>query len=656
MTTVYSYIRFSSTKQIKGDSLRRQTELAKEFCKRNNHTLANLTLQDLGISAFKGMNRHKGALKTFLSAVEEGTIQKGSILLVENLDRLSREGIADAVSLFVQILNSEIKIAVLSPSEKLYSKANVNDIAGILEPLMSFHLANEESKKKSDRLSAAWNNKRKRAANGEKFNARCPSWLEFIDGSFKKREGWQAIPYMFQRSVDGIGQQQLLKELQKKYKPLGRSERWNSSFIQKVLSDRSVLGELQPMTVNERGERVPVGDVLTTYYPKVVSENLFYRSQVAKQSRQKQKGPNSKFINLFTGLIINENDGGTMHVQSSPSNKKGMNRVRRLVSYRHKCGEKEACPLTIEYDLLARAVLSYLSEINPAGLNTKGADQSVITAKEQERDGLLLRLKQLQASLEDPEIGNLPTIIKAVASTESKLQLLQSEIEALKQNLHKENPIIETQDLVAVISEAKGKEKQNKLLKLKSLIADLIESISIRPEKFKNRIVAIVQINFSDGGHKHIFIGDEIISGQSSQHLPTSPMPELDLRSPRSSHWSLIPILEEIHGRPETIPDTIPDNVRGAADMWLKIQRNEKSHENYRMIPSKIQRFVEFVGKQKITQALWDDWTLCLMDGDLARNTARVTYNRSKQFVDWLTENEKIKPFDRRSAAKAIPS
>jgi hypothetical protein len=53
----HSYIRFSTPEQAKGDSLRRQTELAEAYCRRNGLTLdTTLMLRDLGLSAFRGKN------------------------------------------------------------------------------------------------------------------------------------------------------------------------------------------------------------------------------------------------------------------------------------------------------------------------------------------------------------------------------------------------------------------------------------------------------------------------------------------------------------------------------------------------------------------------------------------------------------------------
>ncbi len=66
-----------------------------------------LTLHDKGISAFKGLNVEQGALGEFLKAVEEGKVNKGSYLLVESLDRLSREKVNSALRLFLNILDSQ---------------------------------------------------------------------------------------------------------------------------------------------------------------------------------------------------------------------------------------------------------------------------------------------------------------------------------------------------------------------------------------------------------------------------------------------------------------------------------------------------------------------------------------------------------------------
>src|SRR5947208_9638 len=58
----YSYVRFSTPQQAQGGSLNRQASLTQAYCARKKLTLDDtLTLQDLGVSAFRGANIRDGA-------------------------------------------------------------------------------------------------------------------------------------------------------------------------------------------------------------------------------------------------------------------------------------------------------------------------------------------------------------------------------------------------------------------------------------------------------------------------------------------------------------------------------------------------------------------------------------------------------------------
>ena len=75
----YSYIRFSTPEQRKGDSLRRQTELSDKFIEEHNLSLVtDIIMNDEGLSAYHGTHRTKGALGAFLQLIEAGKIERGS--------------------------------------------------------------------------------------------------------------------------------------------------------------------------------------------------------------------------------------------------------------------------------------------------------------------------------------------------------------------------------------------------------------------------------------------------------------------------------------------------------------------------------------------------------------------------------------------------
>src|SRR5262245_54180958 len=105
----FSYIRFSTPEQAKGDSLRRQTEATRRWCEQNKARLdTTATLRDLGRSAFTGKHRENPdthALACFLKMVKDGRVPKGSFLVVENLDRLTREKIRVAVRLCLDLID-----------------------------------------------------------------------------------------------------------------------------------------------------------------------------------------------------------------------------------------------------------------------------------------------------------------------------------------------------------------------------------------------------------------------------------------------------------------------------------------------------------------------------------------------------------------------
>src|SRR5262249_19140625 len=113
-TTAYSYVRFSHPSQAEGDSLRRQTERAAADSLPKGWTLDLSLKPDQGISAFRGKNAAIGALGQFLKFIELGRVKPGDVLVVESVDRISREGIDSGYDLCKRILKSGVKLVTLN--------------------------------------------------------------------------------------------------------------------------------------------------------------------------------------------------------------------------------------------------------------------------------------------------------------------------------------------------------------------------------------------------------------------------------------------------------------------------------------------------------------------------------------------------------------
>jgi DNA invertase Pin-like site-specific DNA recombinase len=173
----YSYIRMSTGMQLKGHSRQRQLENSSAYAKAHGLDLVeDLQLEDLGVSAFKGANVAEGALGKFLQAVENGSVPKGSFLIVESLDRLSRQEILKSLTLFTGIVQAGINLVTLQDGHVYREQPELPEL---LMSLMIMSRAHEESQIKSQRVGAAWANKRAHAA-AKPLTKWCPAWLGVI--------------------------------------------------------------------------------------------------------------------------------------------------------------------------------------------------------------------------------------------------------------------------------------------------------------------------------------------------------------------------------------------------------------------------------------------------------------------------------------------
>lgn len=304
MKRAYSYIRFSTPEQRKGNSLERQLRLSREYAKKNGLILdETLNLQDLGVSAYRSANLKGGALGVFLKAVEDGTVKSGSVLLVESLDRLSRAELTRQLSLFLRLIESGITIVTLL-DQMVYSEQTVNENGmQLFASLMVMSRAHEESATKAKRLRASWASKREKQAI---LTSRCPAWVRLNGaGVFEKiPDRCALIGRIFKMADAGIGQSSIAKTLNREGVGVwGRGHGWHCSYVQKILKNRSVLGEFQPHEVRN-GKRVPVGDPIPKYFPQVITAALFQKVNVRRSQNRLFLGKAGKGVgNLFTGIV-----------------------------------------------------------------------------------------------------------------------------------------------------------------------------------------------------------------------------------------------------------------------------------------------------------------------------------------------------------------
>jgi DNA invertase Pin-like site-specific DNA recombinase len=158
----FSYLRMSTPGQLRGDSLHRQLTAAREYVEKHGLDLLEADqLRDIGVSAFKGDNVAEGAaLGRFMAAVRSGRIATGSYLLVEDLDRLSRQAIFNSLALVVELVTSGIVVVTLSNGKRYDTTTGPGDL---IMSIISMERAHDESRMKSYHKKNSWKAARERA-------------------------------------------------------------------------------------------------------------------------------------------------------------------------------------------------------------------------------------------------------------------------------------------------------------------------------------------------------------------------------------------------------------------------------------------------------------------------------------------------------------
>jgi DNA invertase Pin-like site-specific DNA recombinase len=417
----FSYVRFSTAEQSKGDSRRRQEQTAIDYAERHNLDLdETLRFEDLGVSAYRGKNAVEGELRTFIDAVKQGIVPQGSVLLVESLDRISRLAPLDAVNLLDEITRTGVGVATLSDG-KVYERDSLRQSTlDLMTAIMVAARSNEESQRKSERLRKVWAEKNNRAK-GEVITRTCVAWVNPNKEKVGPRErpsGFVLIPerakivkWIYAQTLKGVGVNKLAEMLNKKGvetwgKGKKKADFWRASYIQKILANPAVIGDLHAhMREEEPGTRTmrrrPTGDVIKAYYPRVISPSDFAKVQRQRSNnagRNRAKG--GTISNLLAGIGRCHKCGGTM----TNSNKGGNNR-RRLVCARAK--QKAGCVCTpVSADKVDAAivlnVLRLTQEIPAAAPDTERR----VAALREELSAAEGSVESLRITLNDhPELG-----------------------------------------------------------------------------------------------------------------------------------------------------------------------------------------------------------------------------------------------------------
>ncbi|TPK95024.1 recombinase family protein [Mesorhizobium sp. B2-4-14] len=298
--TAISYARWSSGKQAHGDSLDRQTKNAEDFCRAYGLTLDRQLVDD-GISAFKGANLDASFGK-LVADIKNGVIPSDMVLLVENVDRISRINYLDANEYFLAVLKTGLTIVTMHDQRVHTIEGYRANFMHMVQSILSMQSANEYSEKLSKRVKEALSRKAERARAGRVKLAKVPFWIDHETQELNARASDARL--LFDLAKQGLGQLAIAQTLNERgiLSPSGGT--WSQGVVGETLRNPAAFG-----TFVFRGDEVP------GYFPALITETewLASRSRTKERQHSRQVGNTT---NLFSRMVYCAHCGSSMAVTS----------------------------------------------------------------------------------------------------------------------------------------------------------------------------------------------------------------------------------------------------------------------------------------------------------------------------------------------------
>lgn len=524
MKHAYSFRRMSKGIQREGTSENRQNELRDAYLERKKLQLdSSFVLPVAELSAFRGRQRRTGALKLFLDAVEKRRIKKGSYLIIENLDRLSREQVEEAFDLFMRIIRAGIVLVTLVP-EMEYTAGSLT-LPSMILALAEFTRAHGESLIKQERSKGHWRNQRKRGREG-RLSYVLPGWIRRLKAHKKEKgrlvldpERAKIVRQIFAWCNKGLGGQVIARKLNEAGIPCfgrGKSqgERWHKSYLSIMLRNRACIGEFQPHVLDDNGVRVSFGKPIPDYYPVVVTPETFARAQQALKARyHKRGGINRHCTNLFARMV-REEVGNAFHVQHG-------NHHAYLVNTAMIEGTADR-QSSIPYYPFERCVLEWIAELQ---LETESDDP--LPGLRAQEDDLVQRLATMKAKMRKNK--QLEDLMDLYADMKIELEEVQEQIQ---EAMTPRQGVLEDVKL-AIDYLGENPKDETKRRELRLHLSLLLREIVVRVSgKFRSRRkVYYLTIRFVDGTERKVWFETPVYASGPWDEGMDFPASTMEIRS-----------------------------------------------------------------------------------------------------------------------------
>ncbi|MCU8611316.1 recombinase family protein [Klebsiella pneumoniae] len=421
MPQLYSYIRWSTDRQDKGTTRNRQLAAAKAYADENG--LEMVEILEPGVSAFRGKNRTE-KLGGFIDAVKNNAIPSDSYLYCENLDRISRDQVDKALSLFLELIGLGLTI-ITGMDRKVYNRDTIRqNPTDLMISILMFIRGNEESETKSNRTVGNVVALVERHKEGLPVNiksvGRHPFWIDDTGSQYEAVKKhpfyWNIAREIIDMFLSGNGVYSVKKYLDEKYPNGLKGREWDYQVLKKMRDNRALIGE---RTINLRG--VPYK--LENYYPWLCKDEaeFFLLEKRKQQNNYKSKKEGADTIKLLSGLSILRCSkcGGTMH--SFMNHGKARYICTNGVHLQKNCSGWSITAQLVEHCTMIALLIGYMDKSRK-----NGSDTTLIEEELNEKEKFIKAL--------DSKISNLVTAI-AIAPDVNSLAHSLNEINSKRKEL-----------------------------------------------------------------------------------------------------------------------------------------------------------------------------------------------------------------------------
>lgn len=296
-----SYARFSSGKQGQGTSIERQLEAFHSWLAKNDE-FESLSFVDMGVSAYRGGHAKRGRLSHIIELIKDGTLQAGDALVVEAIDRLSRQAVIESLDLVTEMLRSGLRIFTLEDGQ-VYDKDSLGDSRAFLL-IANLQAAHNYSKRLGERVAAAHRVKRADARRGTINNVVTVPWIE--NGKIKEPFA-QLVRTAVIRYLQGNGTRAIAKEL-------------NSIIDQSPELKRRYSRGLNATTVKRwlaspelNGDWASEDGIINGCFEPLVTPIEYI--QIQEQRTKRRKAPSKERSYELSGVVKCGNCGSSFHTR-----------------------------------------------------------------------------------------------------------------------------------------------------------------------------------------------------------------------------------------------------------------------------------------------------------------------------------------------------